>query len=88
MEVLITNERAELEWAYLLERYDEARLLEVIEFLPGNRKPFPFNVAKQLGVILPGPDRLKVIQRVKTEEDLKVGRKALESLKKMLAEKR
>lgn len=49
----LTNRRAEREWQYLVDRVGLDVATKAIMDLPGNRKAFPFNIAKILGVQLP-----------------------------------
>lgn len=84
MDALITNEQAHREWLYLLQRFGEPRLLQAIEEIPGNRKPFPLNVARVLGVSLPYSNDLpKLKQPLMTAKEREIGRS---HIKKMLAE--
>lgn len=55
MQPLLTNDRAKREWQYIVERVGESRALEAISQLPGNRRPYPINVARILRIKLP-PD--------------------------------
>jgi len=64
MPALVTNERGHREWLYLLQRFGESRLLSAIQELPGNRKHYPLNVARTLGIQLPQiADRLNAPPR-------------------------
>lgn len=49
----LTNLRAEREWKWLCQRVGEARARAAIARIPGNRRPFPLNIARVLGVDLP-----------------------------------
>lgn len=51
MEPLITNERGKREWAWIVAQVGEEAARSVV--LAGNRKPFPANIAKALGLALP-----------------------------------
>ncbi|MCX7689110.1 MAG: cryptic plasmid protein A [Fimbriimonadales bacterium] len=53
MEPLITNERAQREWAWICAHVGETTAREAIAKLPGARKPYPLNVARVLGLSLP-----------------------------------
>ena len=59
MEPLITNERGKREWAWIVAQVGEDVARNVP--LAGNRKPFPANIAKALGLTL--PDDLQVADR-------------------------
>lgn len=81
MSALITNERGQREWLYLLLRFGEPRLIKAIQDLPGNRKPYPLNVARVLGVQLPKPcdlPNLKVSPR--TDREVQVGLRSIRDL--------
>lgn len=52
-EPLLTNERAVREWAWLVERFGIDACQAALNGLPGGRRPYPLNVARQLGVTLP-----------------------------------
>lgn len=52
-EPLLTNERAVREWAWLVERFGMEACQAALDGLPGSRRPYPLNVARQLGVTLP-----------------------------------
>lgn len=52
-EPLLTNERAVREWAWLVERFGIDACQTALNGLPGGRRPYPLNVARQLGVTLP-----------------------------------
>jgi hypothetical protein len=82
--VLISNDRGQREWLYLLQRFGESRLLQAIEEIPGKRQPFPLNVARVLGVALPPPDELpKLSSPIMSAKEREIGRS---SLKRMLTE--
>ncbi|MCX7689055.1 MAG: hypothetical protein N2045_13915 [Fimbriimonadales bacterium] len=53
MEPLLTNDRARREWDYIVQRVGEAAAREAIKKLPGNRRPYPLNIARVLGIKLP-----------------------------------
>ncbi|MCX7689060.1 MAG: cryptic plasmid protein A [Fimbriimonadales bacterium] len=53
MEPLLTNERAQREWQYIIERVGEQAARAAIERLPGNRRPYPLNIARVLNLQLP-----------------------------------
>lgn len=52
-EPLLTNERAKREWTWLVERFGTEVCQAAIQGLPGGRRPYPLNVARQLGIQLP-----------------------------------
>ena len=58
MEPLLTNDRARREWAWLCQRVGESAARAAIARLPGQRKPFPLNIARVLGLRLPPPEQL------------------------------
>ena len=58
MEPLLTNDRAVREWAWLCQRVGEGAARAAIARLPGQRKPFPLNIARVLGLRLPPPEQL------------------------------
>lgn len=49
---LLTNARAEREWAWILRQVGQERAQEALTQL-GNRKPYPLNAARVLGLKLP-----------------------------------
>ena len=51
-EPLLTNDRGQREWAWIVGQVGEAAALAALERL-GNRKPYPLNVARALGLSLP-----------------------------------
>ena len=51
-EPLLTNARAAREWQWIISQVGERRALAALEQL-GNRKPYPLNVARILGLKLP-----------------------------------
>lgn len=53
MQPLLTNDRSKREWQYIVERVGEKRALEAISRLPGNRRPYPLNIARVLNIKLP-----------------------------------
>ena len=57
-EPLLTNERAEREWAWLVARVGESTALDALARLPGGRRPYPLNIARVLGLALPEPEAL------------------------------
>lgn len=48
----ITNVRGEREWLWICAQVGEDRARQALEQL-GNRRPFPVNVARVLGLVLP-----------------------------------
>ena len=84
MEPILNNERAKKEWNYILSKVGERNALDAINKLPGNRKPFPFNIAKCLGLELPPEEALPMPEQ--ELKDLRTkGRPEIEKLKKLLA---
>lgn len=63
---LVTNQRGEREWLWLLSQVDPATLQEAFEQL-GNRKPFPLNIAKILSLELPEEAALPLLESQRTE---------------------
>lgn len=51
-EPLITNSRGQREWDWIVDQVGQTTALAAISKL-GNRKPFPLNVARALGLNLP-----------------------------------
>lgn len=52
MQALLTNDRARREWAWIVSQVGLERATAALERL-GNRKPFPLNIARVLGLKLP-----------------------------------
>lgn len=53
LEPLITNERGKREWEYIVSRVGEERARAAIAQIPGNRRPYPLNIARVLGIKFP-----------------------------------
>jgi len=53
LEPLITNERAQREWEYIVARVGEEHARAAIAQIPGKRRPYPLNIARVLGIELP-----------------------------------
>lgn len=51
--ILLTNERAEREWAYIIERVGIEAAQNALESLTGQQRPYPVNIARKLGLKLP-----------------------------------
>lgn len=68
MEPLLTNDRARREWQYIIERVGEQAAREALNKLPGNRRPYPLNVARVLGLQLPPELAQEPIDREKARE--------------------
>lgn len=49
---LITNARGAQEWAWVVSQVGELEALAAIERL-GNRRPYPLNIARVLGLVIP-----------------------------------
>jgi hypothetical protein len=58
MEPELTNDRARREWQWLCREVGETVARATIAALPGNRRPYPLNVARALGVALPPEEKL------------------------------
>ena len=54
----LTNDRARREWQWLCREVGETVARATIAALPGNRRPYPLNVARALGVALPPEEKL------------------------------
>ena len=54
----LTNDRARREWQWLYREVGETVARATIAALPGNRRPYPLNVARALGVALPPEEKL------------------------------
>lgn len=52
-EPLLTNNRAQREWAWIVAQVGEQAAREAIARIPGRRKPYPLNIARVLGLRLP-----------------------------------
>ena len=75
----LTNERAGKEWKWLCARVGEDRARAAIAKIPGERKAFPLNIARVLGLDLPQEDQLPALGR-----DPAVARAALHEMRKRL----
>ena len=58
MEPELTNDRARREWQWLCREFGETVARAMIAALPGNRRPFPLNIARALNVKLPPDEKL------------------------------
>lgn len=52
MQALLTNSRAHREWAWIVSQVGLERATAALQQL-GNRKPYPLNIARVLGLKLP-----------------------------------
>ena len=78
----ITNQKAEREWLYLIDRVGECRALEAIRHL-GNRRPFPANIAKVLKIKFPQEDLLPYPPE-QQQRNYDAGKAALNEIHKIL----
>jgi hypothetical protein len=58
MEPELTNDRARREWQWLCRELGETVARATIAALPGNRRPYPLNIARALDVELPPEEKL------------------------------
>ena len=58
MEPELTNDRARREWQWLCREVGETVARATIAALPGNRRPYPLNIARALDVELPPEEKL------------------------------
>jgi len=58
MDPELTNDRARREWQWLCREVGETVARATIAALPGNRRPYPLNIARALGVELPPEEKL------------------------------
>ncbi|MDA8154645.1 MAG: hypothetical protein M0003_18350 [Acidithiobacillus sp.] len=58
MEPELTNDRARREWQWLCREVGETVARATINALPGNRRPYPLNIARALDVELPPEEKL------------------------------
>lgn len=72
---LLNNDRDRRTWAWIIDQVGEDRALAVD--LAGNRKPYPSNIAKALGLQL--PETLKCTSRT-------AGLQRLAAMKKLISE--
>ncbi len=63
MEPELTNDRARREWQWLCREVGETVARATIAALPGNRRPYPLNIARALGVALPPEEKLPPLHR-------------------------
>lgn len=77
MEPLITNPRAAREWAWIVQQVGEQAALEALGKLPGNRRPYPLNVARVLGLRLPPDLAQEPLDREKARQRIAALRRAL-----------
>jgi hypothetical protein len=82
LEPELTNERAEKEWKWLCAKVGEDRARAAIAKIAGERKAFPLNIARVLGLDLPQEDQLPALRR-----DPAVARAALQEARKKLTGK-
>lgn len=50
---LITNERGQREWDWIVEQVGLKSARNAIQALSGGQRPYPFNIARKLGLKLP-----------------------------------
>lgn len=72
-EPTLTNERARREWAWLCKAVGEHTARVAIAMIPGNRRPYPVNIAKALGLSIPKPESLPALVEMATGDDLEMG---------------
>ncbi len=77
----MTNDRARREWQWLCSKVGETVARATIAALPGNRRPYPLNVARALDVTLPTEEKLP---RLHTPADESVMKSALEQARQAL----
>ncbi|MDD2705348.1 MAG: hypothetical protein PHU07_08455 [Acidocella sp.] len=58
MEPELTNDRARREWQWLCREVGETVARATIAALPGDRRPYPLNIARALDVELPAEEKL------------------------------
>jgi hypothetical protein len=83
MEPEITNDRAKREWLYIVERVGEAHATAAIGRLAGRRRPYPFNIAKVLGIRLPDAADLPLLPEALASRT-RAAAKAMAEIKKTL----
>ena len=86
-EPLLTNDRARREWIWICQRVGEDAAREAICRVPGTRKPFPLNIARQLQINLPEEKYLPALPG-EAEQIHEKSRKVLGDALKMLSGKR
>ncbi|MHB8201912.1 hypothetical protein [Acidithiobacillus sp.] len=59
MEPELTNDRARREWQWLCQEVGETVARATIAALPGDRRPYPLNIARALDVELPAEEKLQ-----------------------------
>ena len=63
-----TNDRAVREWLFISERVSDKTILERAITQLGNRKRFPFNVARTLKIELPQESELPLLEPEQTKK--------------------
>jgi hypothetical protein len=58
---LLTNLRAQREWIWLSQRFSVDQLSQAIQSL-GAQRPYPLNIARKLGVLLPAENDLPMTE--------------------------
>lgn len=82
MKPLLTNERGQREWLWLQKRVPESALKKAFEQL-GNKKPYPLNLARLLGLELPRESELPLLAEQKQKAE-SAREKALAEAKRLL----
>ena len=77
MNIILQSERDHRALAWLVEQVGEAALENACDSLAGQRKPYPSNLAKILGLAL--PERLTRPSRPQVQANLAAARKLLAS---------
>lgn len=82
MDAMVTGERSQKEWLYLLQQFGAGPLRQAVEDMSGNRKPLLSINARFLGFSLPHSNDLpKLKQTLMTGAECKIGPS---DIKKML----
>ncbi len=72
MEPELTNDRARREWQWLCKEVGETVARATIAALPGNRRPYPLNIARALDVTLPPEEKLPPLHKPADESVMNV----------------
>lgn len=80
---LLTNLRAQREWLWLSQRFSVNQLSQVIQSL-GAQRPYPLNIARKLGVLLPAENDLPMTEAQQRSSRI-AARASIDAAKALLA---
>lgn len=82
---LLTNLRAQREWLWLSQRFSADQLSLAIRSL-GAQRPYPLNIARRLGVVLPAENELPMTD-AQQQSSRRAARTSIDTAKALLSKK-